>query len=375
MKKRKKSSLYNVKEIGKEYNEEMLRILKESPIESGGLQICFDREPDIFFIPELDCDFLKCAGFFRKNELLGFAMLVYKKMYVNGEPQTVMNFCNMYVKKAGRYKGYYFRSSEFFFKRTYQNSKLGYTINMVGNTAAESHINRRNPRYPYVPFSKVISYLDVKNIIITFRKKENPEYHIRHANEQDVPTIVSFLTEEFSNRLFGPVMNKEKIMKNLKTRPGFKLSNYYIAEKDNEPVGLCSVWDTSDFKKNRIIKYGKKFRLIKIVYSILCLLFGFPPLPKEGDAFKDVTITEYAVKGRDPKIMKALLLKIYNEYRDKKYNMIIFGSCYTDPLLQATKSFFTQSVMSNIVLASPDETQLQEDKIDTTLPFVNVALL
>lgn len=370
-----KGNLYTVREIGKEWNNEMLEILKQSPIESKGLTICFDKSPDIFMIPELKSQYYKCAGFFKNDELTGFGMLLFYQAYVNGEPKTIAHFCNVYVKKESRNRGFYFRASDFFFKNLYKDTNLGYTIIMKGNKAAESHINRRNPKFKNLPYSKVISYLIVKNVLITFRKKESKEYLVRQAGISDIDKIVSLLRKEFSNRLFAPLINRETFLINLEKRPDFDILNYYIAEDRDKIVGVCAAWDTNSFKQNRIIRYSKKLKLIRNLYSLFGTIFGFPSLPREGEAFKDIVIPEYAVMDRNPKIMNALLIKIYNDCRNKNYNMIIFGSCYNDPLLKAVKRFFYQNIVSNIILGSTDKSLIEENKIDISLPYIDVSLL
>jgi len=371
----KESSLYSLKEIGKEYNDEMLAILKGSPIESGGLTICFDREPDIFLAPALKSDYTKCVGFFKEKELLGFAMLTYQNAYVNRKPQTVMYFCNAYVKKEGRHKRFVFKAGEYLRKKTYNNANLGYTIVMKGNKPAESYINRRDKQFPSMAFSKCISVLDVKNIILTTRKKESSKYKVRHAKMDDLEVIVALLKREFSGRLFAPVIDREKFLQNLKIRPDFNITNYFVAEKDEEIVGVCAAWDTAAFKQNKVISYRKSFKLKKILYTILGAFFKFPSLPQEGEAFRDITITDYAIRERDHEVMEALLLKIYNEYREKKYNTLIFGSYYNDFLLKAAKRFFSKSVVSNIIIFSKNKSDLEDEKIDTSMPYIDIALL
>jgi len=369
------SNTYTIKAIGKEQNKNMLEILRESPINSKGLTICFDRQPDIFITPELNSEKLQTIGLFKAEKLVGFVMMLYQNVYVNGKPQLVMYYCNMHVKNEARRKGFFYKASDYVSRDPYKNSNLGCAIVMKGNKAAERFISKRKAEYPNIPYSKIIGELHVKNIMITFRKNESTKYHIRGATMADVDDIIVLLKEEFSPRLFAPVMDKKIFLNNLAKRPDFDISNYYVAEQEGKIVGVCAAWDTCGFKQNRIIRYGKKLKVIKIFHTIFARLFGLPHLPQPGKAIKDATITEYAVKERNPEILEALLVKIYNEYQYRKYNMLIFGSCANDPLLQATKRFFTQPVVSNIILFSKDESFLNEGKIDASLPYIDLVML
>lgn len=366
---------YVLKKIGREQNIHMLEILRESPIESKALRICFDRRPDVFRASELTSEHVECAGFFHGTELLGFAMLTYQNVYVNGLPRTVMYYGNVHVKKEGRRKGFLYKTSDFFLRDSYKNSNLGFAVVMKKNELAERFIGKRKPEYPNLPASKIISDLKVMNIMITFRKKESPEYPVRRATMLDVDSIVDLIQREHSKRLFAPVMDKTIFLKNLKERPNFGISNYYIAEKAGKIVGVCAAWDTGVFKQNVIIRYGRRLKLVRIFYKILARLFRMPPLPEEGEAIRGITVLEYAVENRNPDILEALLTKIYNEYRRRKYTMLIFGSCAGDPLLYGAKKFFVHTVVSSLILFSKDESLLEEGKIDASLPYVDLVML
>lgn len=364
-----------IKEIGDSWNKQMLSILEESPVVSGGLKIHFDKQPDIFLIPKLRSEYYKCVGFFIDDLLVGFAMMVYYEGYVNSKPQMVMYFCNMYIKKEGRKKNFYFKASDQLYKSTYKNASLGYTLVMKGNKAAESYIGRRDPHFKHIPYSRSINSLVVKNIIITFKKKLHKHIRIRKATGDDIFAIVNLLHEEYRMRLFGPKMNEEIFRKNLSSRPDFDISNYYVAEKKRQIIGVCSAWDTRSLRQNRVLKYSSKLKFIRFFYRLLSFFFGFPPLPDEGKSIKDVTINEYAVDERDPEIFRALISKIYDDYRKQKYNIIIFGSCGNDPLLKAINGFLHTSIESHIVQADKSEEMIKSDKIDISLPYVDVAMM
>lgn len=116
-------------------------------------------------------------------------------------------------------------------------------------------------------------------------------------------------------------------------------------------------------KKNRVLKYGFKMKAIRLFYNIAARLFGSSKLPKLGDAFRDITIAEYAVKNRDPEILEALLRYIYNQYRKEGYHSIIMGASTNDPMLKATDIFWSKQVCSNVILGAIDKQKTQEMKI------------
>ena len=153
------------------------------------------------------------------------------------------------------------------------------------------------------------------------------------------------------------------------------ISNYYIAEEGGTAVGLCAAWCCAAFKQTRVLKYAGKFKVTRMIHSLMLALLKIPSLPKKGEAFKEVYISDYAVKGRDPGILNALLCRIYNDYRELKYNTLIFGSYESDDLLKAVQGFFNQSVKSHIIASCYDTATLDALSEERCKPYIDVALL
>jgi len=412
-----------IKKLTSEHNGAMLDILHECPITTGELTICFDRVPDIFLLPGLRYDHSEYLGFFSGGKLVGFALIGYEKVWVNQKPATTFQFTDCSIRKEARKQGLIYGSFKAFFEKPYDGSECGYAIVMKGNRPAESYIGSRKQGYSFIPYSKVIGELVVRNIVITFKKRTRTplkagaresvkasaraslregareslkerareslrdgaraslrdgaraSFNVRQAEEKDISSMVELLQRDFKERLFAPYLTEEKFRRNLAERPDFDIGNYYIAEKDGKTAGVCAAWDTASFKQNRVLKYSLKFRVKKVFYSLLGFLFKFPPLPRTGESFKDVHIIEFAAENRDPAIMEALLLAVYEEYRKKKYNTIIFGTSSDDPLLEAADSFMTESVVSHIIMAGTNEELLEDGAVSTRLPYIDIAQL
>lgn len=354
----------------------MLGILRSAPITTDNITLCFDRQPNIFLLPEIKYKQYYYLGFFVNDKLSGFVLNGYHKALVNGVPETVFHYTDYYIVPEARGKWFNYKISEYLFKETYHNAKVGYAIIMEGNKEALSLIGRRHPKFPYMPWTRIINKLEVKTIMITWPLKLSALYKIRHAEKKDIPVIVSLLNDEHKDRLFGLIFSESTFESYITNRPGMTISNYYLAEDRHGNVcGVCAAWDCTSFKQNRVLNYGARFMPARLAYKFLSLLFGFSPLPEKGDFFNDINITDYAVKNRDPGIMKALLRAIYADCRKAGYQSIIWGSNAGDPLLKASKGFFSQSVISNIVLLSTQPELIEGDVIKNHLPYIDVACL
>ena len=365
-------NIYSVKEIDKKWNRQMLQILKQSPVETPLLKIVFDREPDIFTIPEKKSAKLKCTGLFIRNRLAGFAMMLYREVLVKGQKQMVLYFGDMVVHPFARGKGFLYRVSDAFLKGV-TDKMMGYAVIMQGNRAAKRMLNRFHPRYPNMPYSKMIGEWHAINILLTFSISRKTDVSVRHARMKDADSIVRLLANEYSARLFSPAVTNKSFINDIKTGIR-KISDYYVAELSDEIVGVCCAVDLTPFKQNRILQYRRQFKWVRLIYQFFALIFHFPEWPPEGQPLRDITVTDYAVKNRNPDILRSILIKIYNEFRQKSYHLLIFGCGAEDPLIEAARGFVSQSVVSDIIIFSKSERVIDQWH-DTSCPFIDMELL
>lgn len=366
-------SIYHIAPIDSNYNTEILKIIQSSPNTTDNLTVCFDRQPDFFRLAEIRYDPFIYYGYFRLNELKGLCGIGYHEAMVNGKPDTVFNIRDYYISRESRGLGFGLKLSEKFFKDTHKNTDTGYVVILAGNKASLGYIGRRNEAFPFVPYSRIINQQDVRNIMIVWPVCRSRKYKIRKAHLTDIPDIVSLLNNEHRERLFGKLYSADTFQSYLNKRPGLTLDNYYIAmDRDGRSCGVCAAWDCHEFKQTRVMNYGRRFRLSKVAYKGLSVIFRVPSLPEPGECFKDIIITDYAVLERNPEIMNALLKAVYIEARENRYQNILFGSSADDPMLKASEGFFFQSIISNIVLVSRDINKLEPGAVRNHLPYIDI---
>lgn len=334
-------SLYHIEPLDRSHNGAMLDILRSSPVTTKNLTVCFDRQPDIFTLAAIKYNPHYYYGFFRGESLRGFVMIGYHDAYVNASLQTVFHLKDMHVLPDARGKGFGYKNTEQLFRETYKQTVLGYGIMMVGNRESHHYVGHRNPAFPYIPWSRIINHLDVRNILLTWPVRKSGDYDIRPAGIQDIPVIVELLNREHRNRLFGNQYSEDTFQEYLAACPGLDIGDYYLAfDRKGNPAGVCAAWDCTSFRQTRVLRYGRRFLPARIAYRAMGALLHLPPLPSPEGVFKDFFITDYAVRDRDPAIMNALLRKAYMDFRKKGYQNMIWGSSADDPLLRASGGFF-----------------------------------
>lgn len=354
----------------------MLGILRGSPIVTDRMAICFDRQPDIFALARCKYDDFFYRGLFDGETLKGFGMVGYHKALVNGALSEVFCARDLYILPEARGQGFLAKSTEDHFRQNQSRAPLGYGLIMHGNKASLRFIGKRPDSNHFSPLSRIINQLAINTILLTLPVSQSPDYKIRQAQMDDIPTIVKLLNNEHKDRLFGNIYTEESFCSRLEKNTGLSISDYFLAfDGYGQCCGVCAAWDMGGMKQTRVLKYGKAFLPAKIAWKTCSSLFNLPPLPKPGDHFREVNITDYAVKERDPKIMNALLRAVYREYRKLGHHFMVWGSSMDDPLLTAVRGFMCQRVISNIVLFSTKEKWLGEGMVKNHLPYIDISAI
>jgi len=346
---------YRLRVLDDGWNRRLLDLARISPVKTEGLSIHFDRSPDIFTIPKLTSYKYRCLGLFKQEDLAGYAIATYQERYIDGEVADVLYLGNMHVIERGLGKVFLEKLSQRFKRIVPSNTDVEYLYAYV--------IGKNIPAMKLVETghlqSSVIGKIVMATIFLVTPKKVSSKYRVRPAERDDLGMIVQLLAAEHRERFLAPALDSNIFLENLHRRPNFSINNYFVALEGQQIVGVCSAWDMTSFKRNRVLNYGRKLALLRFLYNSAAMLFGSPRLPKPGEAFRDITIAEYAVRNRDPGIMEALLRFLYQHYRSKGFQSIIFGSSEDDPLLKATDTFITNKVISNVILASLESNPLQ----------------
>ncbi|MDX1585611.1 MAG: hypothetical protein R3222_02660, partial [Balneolaceae bacterium] len=285
---------YRLQVLDESWNQRLLQMAKASPVKTERMDIHFDRSPDLFAIPKLTSYKYRCLGLLKGDEAVGFAIACYQRRYIEGRLTDVLYLGNMHVSRRGMGK--------LFLKKLYRrfmhiipdssDVKYLYAYIMGGNIPAMKLLDSGHLQ------PCVIGKIIMTTIFTIIPMKLSSDYQVRRADQGDIESIIELLQNEYSNRFLAPPMDQQIFIENLRKRPNFTLENYFVALKKGSVTGVCSAWDMTSFKKNRVLRYKKQLAALKVMYNGSALLFGSPLLPSPGETMRDVTIAEYAVRNR-----------------------------------------------------------------------------
>lgn len=348
----------------------MLEILAASPVNAGGLNLYFDKSPDIFEIASMKYAQGEHLGFFSGEVLKGFGSMGCYEAWVQGQKENVFTFYNFYLLPEARGKKVPSLAMKEFFTRVRGKANYGVSITMKGNRSVESYVGRQFDHW--MPPTRVIDQLVVKSMLFSWPKRNETKYIIRNARLEDIPDMVNLLKEEHKHRDFGLVFSEDGFQSALEKRK-LQIENYFLAtDKNGAIMGVCLAWDCSPFRQTRVLAFSRKFYPAQKTYKALEKFLPLAPFPKTGESFRELTITDYAVQGRDPTIMHALLSEIYRQHYGQGYHFMNWASCVSDDLLVAAKGFWHKNLVSHIIFTSLDPERYQ---IKTRLPYIDIAFI
>ncbi|MDZ7607351.1 MAG: hypothetical protein U5K79_17605 [Cyclobacteriaceae bacterium] len=127
-------------------------------------------------------------------------------------------------------------------------------------------------------------------------------------------------------------------------------------------------------QRTRILRYKKNSQLLRYICKVIASILALSESARGRETSKRVLSYEHCGGATEAqKIYRAVLIHIYNDYRDKKYNLIHIGSFRGDELLKATKGFLSNSLNSTIYYADKHGATLSTDEISNQKPYVNIA--
>ena len=108
--------------------------------------------------------------------------------------------------------------------------------------------------------------------------------------------------------------------------PGLGWERTYLARRDEEIVGVLGAWDTGAFHATRVVSYSAAATIARGIHATArTVLREGAPLPEPGEAFRSLTITNLAVRGGDPRVLRALLSAVNNDHVSQGFHLCIWA--------------------------------------------------
>jgi hypothetical protein len=180
---------------------------------------------------------------------------------------------------------------------------------------------------------------------------------VRTATPADVASLAALLHEDHKARPFGYRFDQGELEHRLARWPGFALDDTFVARAANGELLACATaWDPSPVKRYRVERYAGSMRALELGMRAAAAVLRCPPLPRVGQDFRTLYLTNLSVRGDDPVVLRALLDAIYPHAWKKRAHFIALPLWSTDdPHARALNGFAVQRLGFHLYGVSPSE--------------------
>ena len=307
------------------------RLCLRTPIH-GPLSYCLEREPEFFALTRLQGDHGgRVAVIGAGREIAAMAMMAPFRAWVGGAQQRCAYVGDLKVAPEHRGRGLSGRVVRFL-EQALQQQDIDRMVFLMlaGNPAtrlidtAPEHLEVRKLR-------------TVRNFLVPFgaTKGTQPDAAIGRATPESTPEMIALWNRVQRKRAFAPVLDEQLLLHWLTGLRGPDDSR--LVRRNGRLTGFCAVWDASAIKQIRLLRLSYRMRAATGLFNVLAALRGRPRFPRLGQTLRGLYVCH--VCAENPDDLAALLVDIYNEYRESGALYFDLALDREDPLTAALSAF------------------------------------
>jgi hypothetical protein len=340
-------------EIGNEKDDDKLRRILESIYIPCNICLAYTREPSFFNSLDIEgekTDVIVCRDT-HKNCIAGFGTRSIRQLYVNGKVERIGYLSNL--RSYPEYRGgtLLFRGYQFLKKNHKMNPVPFYITTIIEDNIKVRKILEGGrtglPFYTDIGRFWTFAFKTGKRFI-----KRNKDFQIHIASEHNIKQVYEFINNESKNKTFFPFYNFDDFKYKKGKLKGLGMT--YILKQSGKLVGTASVWDQTDFKQYKVIRYNGILKYLYHFSPILSPLLKIPKFPAPGKNFSYFYISLWYVKDNNPDYLKMLLERISCDYKNR-YDYFLFGVHQSCPLLTNLKSIKSIKYRSRLYIVTWDQ--------------------
>jgi hypothetical protein len=358
---------------GPDDNADVLRLLRDNPMEGEQFKLALTRESDFSHASATTGD--------RHQTLLirvdGKAALIGERssqmVWLNGEQKRLGYYSQARVDPA--FRGGKMLLQGFAFQRQLHDEDplpLYLTTIVEGNQAAMRALTKERPGKPtYVPFSTLCTLAIPAPRI---RKVEQPNGVIlRRARKDQLEEIADCLQRNLQRYQFAPCWTAESLSNRCRD---LKAEDFLVALRDGRIVGTMATWDQRNFKQTIVHDYAPTLGRLRPAVNLFAQYLPLPHLPPPGQELRHAYLSHIAVDDDDRKVFRALLAESLNNSVGRGYSYLTLGLDTRNPLLGVAKtSFFHFAYRSQLFLVHWAEDKAAAQAVDSRIPQLELAIL
>jgi hypothetical protein len=353
---------------------ELRALLRENPM-NGSMQVTFEREPNFFAACAIRGGFYQ-VGVGRDLEsgrIVGLGTRSIAHAFVNGRPVPFGWLSDLRLKPA--YRGGTLVARGYRFLRELHADR---GVDLYGTVIF--HDNQTALRTIAATRAGLPAYHDLGVIHcpgINLRRRKPAmakNCDIVRGRRELLPEIVDCLNRNNARKQFAPLHDVESFIHGSRWRD-FQPSDFYVARRNNQVIGVVGRWDQSAFKQTRVISYGRRLRWMVPAANAMQTLLGAPSFPEPGQYVPFFYVSFIAVDQDDAGVFRALLRQVYNDSVGSSFRYAVVGLHERDPLLAVIKDYSLTPFAGRLFCVCFSDGEHVYRTLDGRAPYVEAATL
>jgi len=355
-------------------NAELCSFLANNPV-PGNIEVTFEREPDFFVGSEIRGELNQTIAVrdLKENKIVGIASRSVAKAFVNGEPSDLGYLSDLRLSPDYRSGSLLARGYRFLRELHVDGRALLYTTAIFAeNARALATLTSGRAGLPaYHP----MGCLDCSGINLGRTKPPiKARCDIERGSLALLPQIVECLNRNNARKQFAPFHSCEEYLLGKRWRD-FNVSDFYVALRGGQVVGVIGQWNQRRFKQTRVIRYSGPLRWLAPMAKVTHPLIKGYRFPEVGEEVRSFYISFVAVDDDDVSVFRALLRELYRGAVTADAMFALTSLHEEDPLRAALEDYSLTPFRARIYCVCYADGERGFGRLDKRVPYMEAATL
>lgn len=180
-----------------------------------------------------------------------------------------------------------------------------------------------------------------------FSKQLNPNISVSTMSANDIGEVNRFVVHMSDYYNFLPAYDFNDLLKGDKYWLGLNLEDFLVFKRNDQIVGLCGLWDQTEFKQTRIGHYGAAVSWLRPLYNYWAKHNQQVQLPDRGSIYKCLMLHSALCNPYDTDLFESILRVAHQAAIKKNFKAICFTLPRNDPRRDCSQQFVSQKICAS----------------------------
>ncbi len=180
-----------------------------------------------------------------------------------------------------------------------------------------------------------------------FTKQLNPNIRVSAMSASDIGEVNRFVAHMSDYYNFLPAYDFNDLLKGDEYWLGLNIDDFLVFKRNDQIVGLCGLWDQTEFKQTRIGHYGTAFSWLRPVYNYWAKHNKQVELPSKGSIYKCLMLHSALCNPYDTDLFESMLRVAHQAAIKKNFKAICFTLARNDPRRDCSQQFVSQKICAS----------------------------